>query len=128
MGVDLTTDKRKGISFESYINNCVKRGYKNLWILRRLAELGVSMDKLLLTYNLRIRVFVEENAPLWMFSISKKLRQKIEKLQKISFYIILGKHADQDYNCNMAMLDCVPLEERRQKIARKFAIKILKTP
>ena len=47
LGVDLSTDKKKGISFDTYINECIKKGYKKLWILRRLAELGVSIENLL---------------------------------------------------------------------------------
>ena len=88
-----------------------------MWILRRLVEHGVSIDHLLLTYTSRIRVCVEENVPLWMFNISKEMELKIEKLQKISLFIILGKNAHQDYLCNLAMLNLEPLDERRQKIA-----------
>ena len=128
MGVDFSTDKRKGISLDTYVTNCFNRGYKNLWILRRLAELGVSTDKLMLTYNARIRVFAEENAPLWMFSVNKSLIKKIERLQKTSFYIILGKDADKEYLNNIKTLKTEPLEKRRQKLAINFASKILKHP
>ena len=81
-----------------------------------------------MTYNLRVRTFVEQNVPLWMFSVSNAMKIKIENLQKISVYIILGKLAHKDYLCNLAILDMEPLEERRQKIALKFAAKILKHP
>jgi len=67
---------------------------------------------MILTYNSRIRVFVEENAPLWMFSISKILIQKIERLQRISFYIILGKKSKHEYSANMKELQSKSLEER----------------
>ena len=56
------------------------------------------------------------------------MKRKIEKVQKTSLYIILGKHAHADYLCNLAILDMEPLEERRQKIALNFASKILKHP
>ena len=38
LGVDLSTDKRNGINFEIYVNACIEKGYKKLWILRRFAE------------------------------------------------------------------------------------------
>ena len=128
LGIDVSTDERKGIKFDTYINNCIKKAYLNLWILRRLAELGISTEKLLLTYFLRIRVMIEQNSPLWMFNISKAMINKIEKIQKISVYIILGKDAHKDYLCNLAILNIEPLEVRREKIAERFASKILKHP
>ena len=63
-----------------------------------------------------------------MFSIKKETKKKIERVQKISFYIILGKEAHEDYFCNLAILNARPLEDRRQKIAKNFASKILKHP
>ena len=35
LGVDFSTGKRKGINLDNYVNNCINRGFKNLWILRR---------------------------------------------------------------------------------------------
>ena len=43
-------------------------------------------------------------------------------------FIILGKHARMDYLCNLAILDKEPLDVRREKMALKFAKKILKHP
>ena len=97
-------------------------------MLRRLAEQGVSIDNLLLTYNYRVRVCVEQNVPLWNFSINQAMRKKIENLQKVSFFIILGKQASKDYFCNLAILNSVPLEDRRQQIVENFAKKTLKHP
>ena len=60
------TDSRKGIA----------KGYMNL----------------LEVYKLRIRVFVEQNVPLWMFNLSQRMCKKIERLQKVSLYVLLGKN------------------------------------
>ena len=99
-----------------------------MWMLRRLSQLGISIERLLLTYESRIRVFLEQNVPLWMFSLSQKLCRKIEKVQKIALYIILGNHAHKDYFCNLAMLNIETLEERRHTIAKNFSVEILKHP
>ena len=97
----------------TYINECIKNGYRKLWILRRLAEQGVSKEYLLLTHYSRVRVCVEQNVGLWMFSLSKAQIDKIERLQKIALYIILGKDAAKHYNVNMAKVNCENLEERQ---------------
>ena len=86
------------------------------------------MDKLLLAYESRVRVCVEGNIPLWKFSINKSWRKKIEDLQKVSFFVILGKEASKDYFCNLAILNATPLEDRRERIVENFAKKILKHP
>ena len=66
LGVQFETDSRKGIA----------KGYMNL----------------LEVYKLRIRVFVEQNVPLWMFNLSQRTCKKIERLQKVSLYVLLGKN------------------------------------
>ena len=128
LGVEFVTDARKGLSFDTYINKCIQKGYSNLWVLKRLSEFGVSIERLLETYKLRIRVFVEQNVPLWMYNISQKMSNKIERLQKVALYILLGRNADKDYFVNLSMLDLDTLKDRRDKIAEKFAGKVLKHP
>ena len=59
--------------------------YSNMWILKRMSELGVSMGDQLMTYLSRVRVYIEQNVPLWHFSITKQLSNKIENIQKASF-------------------------------------------
>ena len=128
LGLNLSSDKRKGINFNFYLDRCIQTAYSKLWILRRLAEIGTPIEKLVITYNLRVKIYLEQNVPLWMFSVSNAMKIKLEKVQKISLYIILGKFAHTDYLCNLAILDMEPLEERRQKIAVNFATNILKHP
>ena len=99
-----------------------------MWILRRLSELGVSVQYILLTYKLRIRTFVEMNVPLWNFNLSAKMAKKIEKLQKTVVYVILGSSADPDYFCNLAILELETLKDRRELIVKNFAQKLLKHP
>ena len=66
--------------------------------------------------------------PLWTFNLTKVMAGKIERVQKIAAYIILGKHAHKDYFCNLSMLELDTLETRHHKLAMKFAAKTLKHP
>ena len=86
------------------------------------------MEYIVKTYKLRVRIHVEQHAPLWMFSLTKAWSDKIERFQKTALYIILGKHAHREYSRNLATLNLKPLEQRRLTIAKRFAAKILKHP
>ena len=77
LGINLSTHKRKGIDFNQYIDKCIQKAYSNIWILRRLAEMGVPTEKLILTYTLRVRVHIEQNTPLFMFLLTKAMEKKI---------------------------------------------------
>ena len=128
LGVDFATHHSKVIDLNPYLNKCIQTAYGKLWMLRRLGELGIPIHLLLLTYKLRVRVFLEQNVPLWTFNLSKVMAGKMEKVQKIAAYIILGKHAHKDYFCNLSMLELDTLENRRHELAIKFAAKTLKHP
>ena len=128
LGVDFSTHFRNGLSLKTYIKNCIRRAYTNMWILRRLSEFGVSHEHLFLVYKSRIRVHVEINIPLWTFSITQDESRKIEKIQRIAALLILGNQAHKDYYCNLAILETEPLSERRTQMSLKFAKKALKHP
>ena len=99
-----------------------------MWILKRLAEKGVSIQDLLMTYKSRVRIHLELNIPLWHFTISNTLSNTIERVQKSCLFIILGKCATTDYNRNLAILDLEKLESRREEICIKFAKRMTKHP
>ena len=65
---------------------------------------------------------------MWHFSITKRLSDSIERVQRAAAFIILGKLASRDYICNLAMLGLEPLGERRDSLCREFAIKAMKHP
>ena len=99
-----------------------------MWIIKRLSELGVSVEDKLLTYQSRIRVYLEQNVALWHFSITKKVSHKIEKVQRACAIIILGKLATTEYFCNLTLLNLEPLVDRREQLCTKFAKKTIKHP
>ena len=128
LGVQFQTDSRKGITWEPYISNRIKCAYTNMWQLRRLAEMGVSTDKLVLIYKSKIRVHLEMNVPLWTFSLSSDLSKKLEKVQRISVLIILGQKSSKNYLSNLKNLKLDTLETRREILSKRFARKTLKHP
>ena len=128
LGVDIMTDQKQGIRWDSFIRKCIKKAYLNMWILRRLAEFGVSTKDLIMTYIERIRIMVEPHVALWSFSINESLVKAIEKVQKVACFIILGKRSTPSYSRNLSMLNLEPLERRREILCKNFASKVFKHP
>ena len=128
LGVDFVSDQKLGVKWEKYISKLIKKAYNNIWILKRLVEMGVGRHDLLLAFQTRVRSHVEQNIALWHFAISNKLSSLIEKVQKTCAYIILGKHATPSYSRNLAILGLEQLYERREKLSGHFGRKTLKHP
>ena len=121
--MDIVSHSKFGVKWDTYILNCIKIAHSKMWILKRLAEIGASIDDLRIAYLSRVRVHLELNVPLWKFAISKTMSKKIERVQKACLFIILGRHATSDYMCNLAMLNLEPLANRREVLCNKFARK-----
>ena len=56
LGVEFVSHPRSGVKWDTYIQKCIKQAYANMWIIKRLSELGVSVEDKLMTYQSRIRV------------------------------------------------------------------------
>ena len=84
-----------------------------------------------MTYCERVRVHVEQNIPLWTFSISQQLSNKIEKLQKAAVYVMLptlGSYSHLDYESIIDIMGLELLKERRVLLCQKFARKMFRHP
>ena len=56
LGVEFVSDPRTGVRWDTFIQKCIRQSYANMWILKRLSELGVSIEDKLLTYQSRIMI------------------------------------------------------------------------
>ena len=95
---------------------------RKLWLLRRLQPLGLSAMELFDVYSKEVRSILEYAVPVWHAAISKKENSEIESIQKLAFRMILG-HSYKSYTDACAMFSTETLEQRRQKICHRFAMK-----
>ena len=122
LGVKLRSDLR-WVENTDYI---CKRGYARLWMLRRLKALGAKQTELVDLYEKQVRSLLELAVPVWHPGLTKIQTRDIERVQKISFRIILGpKYSSYKEACQYLCAET--LEERRQKLCLKFAQKNLKS-
>ena len=102
-----------------------KRGYIQLWILRRLKKLGASTKILLDLYNKQVRSILEYAAPAWQSMLTEENKTDIERVQKCALTIIFGP---KSYEKTLKNEKIKSLEERRHDLTNKFAKKCTQSP
>ena len=121
LGVHIRSDLR----WFDNTNHICKKGYKRLWVLRRLKRLGASESDLVYVYFKQIRCVLELAVPVWTPGLTMQEEKMIERVQKAALYIILGDKY-QSYSQALEKLNCEPLQVRRQSLCLRFARKALR--
>ena len=104
----------------------VQKGYQRMTMLRKLYNFDIPQEDLLLIYCLYIRSILEYNSNVWFSSITEEEKEDLERVQAISFRIIL-KEEYSDYQQALSDLNMKSLHERRQMLAFRFATKCTKS-
>ena len=102
-----------------------EKGYKRLWLLRRLKMLGASESELLDVYQKQVRSVLELAVPVWQPALTVQEKYQIERVQKCALYIILGSNYI-NYSHALDRIGWENLEQRRIKLCQKFAKKASK--
>ena len=113
---------RSDMKWISNTKNMITKANKRLWILRRLKFLGADQDDLLEVYTKQIRCILELAVPSWQGGISQAEKTDLERVQKTACHIILGD-AYFYYKSAIKTLNLDSLEDRRNKLTLKFALK-----
>ena len=103
-----------------------QKARKKIWLLRRMKTLNLSTHQLIDVYQKEIRSIVEMAVPVWHPGLTKKQSASIERIQKISFKIILQSQY-YSYAHALRQLGARTLNQRRETLCRKFALKNLKS-
>ena len=100
----------------------ISKGYKKLWILRRLKNFGTSMDDLVDVYIKQVRCLLELAVAAWQGAITKAEMSALERVQRSAVRIILGQKFSS-YENSLHTLQLEDLESRRQRLCLKFGRK-----
>ena len=113
---------RSDLKWTTNTANMVAKGYKRIWILRRLKKLGATEDELKDVYIKQIRSILEYAVPVWHSSITQAEKRDIERVQKAALHLILGMEYIT-YSLALKTLNLQTLDIRRDMLCKKFAIK-----
>ena len=118
LGVMITNDVKWSKNTE-YIT---KKGFRWLWMMRRLKRVGASRADLLDTYIKQVWSVLELAVPVWHPALTVYVVGQIEWVQKSALAIILGRNYGSNRNA-LEILEMDTLEERRKSLCLKFALK-----
>ena len=122
LGVKITSD----LKWNSNTEYITKRGYKKLWMLRRLKTYGANSHKLKDIYCKHVRSVLEYGAVVWHPGLTLENTMNIERVQKSALAIILGKNYI-DYKSALLSLGLDKLSTRREALCKKFAHKAIQS-
>ena len=123
LGVVITSN----LSWNANTDHITAKASGRLWLLRRLKILGASHEQLLDVYNKQIRSILEFAAVVWHAGLTRENENKIERVQKSAFAIVLGKNY-QTYEEACTTLNMSALKARRIQLCKSFAVKAAKHP
>ena len=122
LGVILTDN----MSWHSNTTYICQKAREKLWTLRRMLQLSLDDSQLYDVYCKEIRSILEFGVPVWHPGLTLKDSTAIERLQKVSFKIILqDKYVNYQIACQH--FNTTTLEARREKLCMTFATTNLKS-
>ena len=108
-------------------NSMCQKGYKRLWMLRRLKGVGASLEESKDVYIKQVRSVMELAVSVWQPALTNQEVQQIERVQKCAMAIILGnKYINYEKATEELCLE--NLSDRRLKLSQNFAKKAAKSP
>ena len=105
----------------------VKNGNMRLKILHSAAKFTSNMKDLKIIYNQYVRSKLDYGCNVWHSGLTKQNRNDIERIQRSSCKIILGKNY-RTYKKALKDLNMESLHDRRERLNLNFAKKSLKIP
>ena len=122
----LGTVVQSDLKWNSNTQYLTQRGYQRMTMLRKLYEFDIPKEDLVMIYNMYIRSVLEFNSNVWFSSITVEEREDIERVQRIACKIIL-KDEYTGYKQALEILNLQNLSDRRQVLAKRFALKCIKS-
>ena len=107
------------LKWDSHVNSICAKAASRLFFLKQLKRNSVNSADLLYFYVSAIRPVLEYACPAWHSSLTQKLSNCIERVQKRALVIIFGSRTDvyEDY---CVQLGISTLFERREMLSKQF--------
>ena len=121
LGTIITDDLKWDLNTAAIVKKCNSR----MELLRKVAGFGASIGDLKIIYILFVRSLLEQSATVWHSSLTSQNKADLERVQKSAFRIIL-KNEYNSYQQALSQLSLDSLDDRREELCLKFALKAQK--
>ena len=109
------------LKWSAHVEYMIKRANKKIWLLRRMKILKLDFDILLDFYCKEVRSILEFGVPVWSSGITSRMREQLERVQKVCISIILcDTEWKISYEVGCTILGIEPLTFRRLDRCIKF--------
>ena len=117
------------LKWSAHVEYMIKRANKKIWLLRRMKILKLDFDILLDFYCKEVRSILEFGVPVWSSGITSRMREQLERVQKVCISIILcDTEWKISYEVGCTILGIEPLTYRRLDLCTKFIQKASSDP
>ena len=108
-----------------YTLNIVTKANACMELFRKVAGFGASVEDLKNVFFLFVRSLLEQSATVWHSSLTAENSADLERVQKSACRIIL-KNEFNSYQQALSQLSLDSLDDRREELCLKFALKAQK--
>ena len=122
LGIMISSD----LKWNRHVNYIRGKCLSKMWTIRRMKEIGGSIEDMLDVFRLQIRCLPEKGCPVYNGSLTQKDIKGLEGIQKTALKLILGYNY-KGYDNALSQLKLDRLDVRRDQICKKFARKIEKS-
>jgi hypothetical protein len=117
----------ESLKWDKHVSEICRKAYPRIKMLSKLRFVGIKMEDLVELYCLHIRSLTEYCSTAFHSSLTQKLSNKIEAIQKTCLRVILGDMYIE-YSSALEMCGLTTLFLRREKRSLDFALKCIKHP
>ena len=121
LGTTITSD----LCWKKNTSKIITESNKRMQFLHRAKKFTNNVTDLKKIYMLQVRSKLEQSAPVWHSSLTKKSTSDLERVQKCALRVILGDKY-KNYKDALGVIKLDSLEDRREKLCLRFAKQCLK--
>ena len=123
LGVHLNNE----MNWNTHVEHILTRARRSFFILYRASQFSFCRTTLMTLYHWFVRTALEYAAPVWHPGLTQDQQNKIERIQKRCFRIIL-RDAYTSYEEALVLLGQSSLHQRREMLTLRLARSILTSP
>jgi hypothetical protein len=111
---------QSNLRWDAQCSQMVQRASNNIWVLRRMKELGVDQRTLVQFWKSEGRVHLEMCCPVWHSSLTEAQSRALARVQRVAMAAITGNWAPS-HSQQLSDLGLEELAARRERLCLRFA-------